>query len=184
MPDNENPIKRIRLDGPASGSDARNHDNNDDNLSDNDNIELINEILSSGVDIDAPGEKNQTALHLAVYNKNLPIIECLLEYGASAFVSNKSDDQSVHWETPLHTAVREDRLDIVKLLLTTQVDVDKLMKNYYTVLEFANQHRNYKLRNCLLRSSSHVESKNLINRMPSTSSVETLRKTDDKENSM
>ncbi|XP_053594093.1 putative ankyrin repeat protein RF_0381 [Microplitis demolitor] len=242
MSDSENSAKRIRLDRSSSGSadislahtnrlDGRDHNNDDDNLSNDGSqslsslgeddynlistdeseenltknsrdsqgskksesdseekkskdtrlqtaiikkdIELVKEILSSGVDIDAPGERNHTALHLAVYFNDLPTIECLLEYGANITASNRSRDRSDYWGTPLHYAVKVNRLDIVKLLLTTQVDVNKLMKNYDVVLNFAFQHKNYKLIKCL---TGNTENDTLMKKALNTFSTQALLK--------
>ncbi|XP_057328565.1 putative ankyrin repeat protein RF_0381 [Microplitis mediator] len=136
-------------------------------------IELVKELLSSGVDIDAPGEHNNTALHLAVYFNDLPTIKCLLEYGANITASNWSRDRSDYWGTPLHYTVKENRLDIVKLLLTTQVDINKLMKNYDVVLNFAFQHENYKLIKCL---AGYTENDILMKRALNTFSTQELLK--------
>lgn len=121
-------------------------------------INLIEEILDSGVDIDAPGERNFTALHLAINNKYLPGIKCLLEYGASISATDGSYPYiNNHGNTPLHFAVEEDRLDIVKMLFTIQVDINKLMKNYDKVLSHALKRGNYKIIKSLVGFSLHED---------------------------
>ena len=50
-------------------------------------------------DINACTNENQTALHLAVHQSHLPIVERLVGYGA------KLNVQDVHGDTPLHIAL-------------------------------------------------------------------------------
>lgn len=129
-------------------------------------INLIKKILSSGVDIDALDKEKNTALQLAVKNKYLPAIESLLEYGASISATNKtyhSYDGRV--EAPLHIAVKENDLDIVKLLLSTRIDVNKLIPNYETVLNHAFECENFYLINHLIGNSYRPDSKDFIKKV-------------------
>ncbi|XP_057328920.1 putative ankyrin repeat protein RF_0381 [Microplitis mediator] len=118
-------------------------------------IELVKKIMRTGVDVNAPGEDSNTALHLAVDNELLPAIKCLVEYGANISAKNKSDDPYLRWETPLHIAVRRDRLDILELLFTTEINVQELMKNYDTNLRHAVERKNFKLINSLAGNSNY-----------------------------
>ncbi|CAG5096370.1 Similar to RF_0381: Putative ankyrin repeat protein RF_0381 (Rickettsia felis (strain ATCC VR-1525 / URRWXCal2)) [Cotesia congregata] len=181
------PVKRIRLDSSTSKSGDLPEDDSysvlslsDDDVSNVSSQENStdytrdSELGNSGVDIDTPGQRNLTALHLAINNKYLPGIKCLLEYGASISATGEAYHINNHGDTPLHVAVKEDRLDIVKMLFTIQVDINKLMKNYDKVLSHALKRRNYKIIKCLAGFSVH-ENDNLKRRAFNLFSRQKLR---------
>ncbi|XP_057328229.1 putative ankyrin repeat protein RF_0381 [Microplitis mediator] len=108
-------------------------------------IKRVKDILRSGVDVDAPGEKGRTSLHLAIDEEYLPGIEILLEYGANIAASNDTGSSIRFWQTPLHAAVIKNRVDIVALLLTKEINVDLLSEHRETALKYAIERKNWNL---------------------------------------
>ncbi|XP_008556305.3 putative ankyrin repeat protein RF_0381 [Microplitis demolitor] len=107
------------------------------------NIEKAKDILRSGVDVDAPGEKDWTSLQLAIDVEYLPGIELLLEYGANIAANKDAESSARFWQTPIHAAVIKNRLEIVELLLTKEINVDLLSEHREAVLKYAIERRNW-----------------------------------------
>lgn len=82
-----------------------------------DNVSLLDDLLNgeSGKRLlDTPGTNDgNTLLHLAVLEKNLACVECLLEHGANPNVFD-----TIRARTPLHLAVELKQTDIVKAFLS------------------------------------------------------------------
>ncbi|XP_058971642.1 transient receptor potential cation channel subfamily A member 1 isoform X2 [Pocillopora verrucosa] len=71
----------------------------------------VEQLLSSGKDIDAHDEYGKTPLHCAVGAQKLDIVHCLLRYKPDVDAHDDRDD------TALHTATRTGNFDIVLALL-------------------------------------------------------------------
>ena len=74
---------------------------------------IVQILLGTAASINAPGEYGRTPLHMSVYNKRLESTECLLANGANINAQNSPDDAS---KTPLHDAVSQGNLSMVRLL--------------------------------------------------------------------
>ena len=84
--------------------------------------ELVRNILATGPDKDVRNAFGDTALHLAVFQKNLSIVKLLLDYG---FDPNAKTIRNGY--TPLHNAVAANNVDAARLLL--QYKADKNIKS-------------------------------------------------------
>ncbi len=85
-----------------------------------DRIEIVEVLLRSGADPDRHGINDDTALHLAATDGDLPLVELLLRHGADPNVTTRIDDV----ETPVESAQRAGHEAVVHRLrpLTTRLD--------------------------------------------------------------
>ena len=58
---------------------------------------IIKELLKHEVDINAPGEFEQTPLHLAVINGNIDIVELLVENGADVELVDEKNQNALDY---------------------------------------------------------------------------------------
>merc|ERR1712083_425317 len=86
--------------------------------------DIVEELISNGVDVNLKNDKGYTALHRAVAacsirtkQKSIQIVEQLLKKGATTTSFNSNG------HTPLHTAVQIDSLEIVKKLAESNDEV-------------------------------------------------------------
>ena len=84
--------------------------------------DLVREILATSPDKDVRNTFGDTALHVAIFQKNLSVVKLLLDYG---FDPNARAIQNGY--TPLHNAVAANNAAAAKLLL--QYRADKSIKN-------------------------------------------------------
>lgn len=77
----------------------------------------VEQLLSSGKDIDAHDEYGKTPLHCAVGAQKLDIVHCLLRYKPDVDAHDDRDD------TALHTATRTGNFDIVLVSFSTSESV-------------------------------------------------------------
>ncbi len=73
-------------------------------------LELLDELIAAGADINAPANNRDTALHLAAYRGYTPLVQHLLVRGADPTLRNASG------ETPLDVAVREGNREAARIL--------------------------------------------------------------------
>ena len=73
--------------------------------------DLIPNLISDGIDIDAQDDNGQSALHSAAEWNDLEAAQILLNFNLNINIMNRYN------ETPLYIAIRNDNLEIVKLLL-------------------------------------------------------------------
>jgi hypothetical protein len=93
---------------------------------------VLEEIVNSGADIDAPGTFMGNALQNAIYNGHIETVKTLINLGADI---NCPDCGG--WGSALMTAIRFNRQDIVDMLLELKVDVTVGGGAYYTALHSA-----------------------------------------------
>jgi ankyrin repeat protein len=73
-------------------------------------LEVVQLLLSYGVDVDTLDVDEETALHLAAYYGHPKVTELLLKHDANIYKRNKKD------ETPLDLASKEGHQDVANLL--------------------------------------------------------------------
>ncbi len=74
-------------------------------------FDCVKELSAHYKDIDVKGQDGRTALSLAVEQRNLNIVQFLLEKGAKAHLADKNGN------TPLHNAASTSCVDIVRVLI-------------------------------------------------------------------
>jgi ankyrin repeat protein len=84
------------------------------------NIEIINLLLDSGINIDAVGNPYHTALSYACWNGNLEVAQFLLDKGANCNIENSNN--------PLHSASVQGHTKIIELLMNHGMDVNIVNK--------------------------------------------------------
>lgn len=149
-------------------------------------INKINELMRQGIDINAANEHgwtalqhavarqqltavemllklganpniclnklNNTAIHTAVMAKNLTIIQALLKAGADVSACN------INRETPLHIAAGNDDGEIVKAILTANMNIIDLKENLgCSALNLAIRNGSNEVLEVLLRKGAKVE---------------------------
>ena len=124
-------------------------------------VNLVEELLKSGAQINAKNKDQSTSLHLAAENGHLEIVTKLLENGANSNVKDKTQS------TPLHVAVKKANLEVTKELLkhkATEVNVQDLEQK--TPLHLACIGNNLHLVELLLDHGSHVQVKDIEGETP------------------
>ena len=79
--------------------------------------ETVRQILETGPDKNVRDDFGDTALHVAMYQKNLALIKLLLDYG---FDPNAKTTKNGN--TPLHNAVASNNIGAARLLLQYQAN--------------------------------------------------------------
>jgi ankyrin repeat protein len=85
----------------------------------NGDIKRVQELLSKGVNPDARDSYGGTALHAAMFQKNMEIVKLLLDYN---FDVNAVGPQNGY--TPLHDAVWASNIEAVRILLDRNARTD------------------------------------------------------------
>jgi ankyrin repeat protein len=113
------------------------------------NIIMIDLLLNEGSNVDEPDDEGNNALHLAIYSRDINICEKILQ--AKPLI----DDQCNTGETALHLGCNFQLVDIVKLLLTYDVNVDKQDYMYeYSALSYCVTLNNVTLTQSLLNKNA------------------------------
>lgn len=113
---------------------------------------LTSNLLKAGVNVNAQNKRGQTALINAVAYGHYQIIKLLLEHGADVNIEANN-------ETALFVACgsQEDKLDIVKLLLTKQPNLDCQNRFKMTPLMMASAYCHRKIVELLLNAGANLE---------------------------
>jgi ankyrin repeat protein len=98
----------------VSGQDAEIH-----KAAYNGDIKRVQDLLAKGVNPDARDSYGGTALHAAMFQKNMEIVKLLLEHG---FDVNAIGPQNGY--TPMHDAVWANNIEAVRLLLDRNAKTD------------------------------------------------------------
>lgn len=80
-------------------------------------VEMVREILATNPDMEVRDSLGATALHDAMFQKNMEVIQLLLDYGFDVNAVSP-----VNGFTPLHHAVRVNNVDAAKMLLAFNAD--------------------------------------------------------------
>ncbi|HLP34654.1 MAG TPA: ankyrin repeat domain-containing protein [Amoebophilaceae bacterium] len=132
----------------------------------NGQLEIVERLITNGVDINVRDGSGQTPLHLAVINRHFEIVQWLIEKGADVNSQDNQDDTPLIWavlnrhfeivqfliekgaevttvndfgETPLHVAVRKGYPSIVKLLIGKGAEVNMRDMEDQTPLDLATE---------------------------------------------
>ncbi|XP_024014630.1 ankyrin repeat domain-containing protein EMB506, chloroplastic [Eutrema salsugineum] len=111
-------------------------------------IQLMDNLIANGLDIDDVDKESQTALHKAVIGKKEAVISHLLRKGANPNVQDRDG------ASPLHYAVQVGALQTVKLLIKYNVDVNVTDNEGWTPLHIAVQSRNRDITKILLTNGA------------------------------
>ncbi|KAG7543962.1 Ankyrin repeat [Arabidopsis thaliana x Arabidopsis arenosa] len=111
-------------------------------------IQLMDNLIANGLDIDDVDKDNQTALHKAIIGKKEAVISHLLRKGANPHLQDRDG------AAPLHYAVQVGALQTVKLLIKYNVDVNVADNEGWTPLHIAVQSRNRDITKILLTNGA------------------------------
>jgi len=100
----------------------------------NGNIEQVKRLLKNNPDPDERDSFGGTALHAAMFQKNMDVIKILIDYGFDVNVQGLANGY-----TPLHDAVWANNLEAVKILLKHGAKVDIKGKDGLTPYSKAKQ---------------------------------------------
>ena len=99
----------------------------------NNDINLLNDILNE-LHIDSVIKYGMTALHFAVKNHNIQIINFLLSRGADA---NVCDENGI---SPLHLAAADGNLEIASILLNARANINQIDYDRFSPLHMSAQY--------------------------------------------
>lgn len=119
------------------------------------NIALVQELLSSKVDVNQKDDNNNSPLHLAAIKGYVKIVRLLIDNGADVNATND------HGSTPLHFAAQYNHTSVGSLLIDNGAESD--IKNRYddTALHFAISCRNAVLTKELIENGASLNSINI-----------------------
>ena len=110
-------------------------------------IEIINELIRVGADVNYIAANQQMPLTLAISKSRNDLFSLLLENGAS--INYLESDA-------LHTVVRNDNIDIAKILISNGFDVNKKDGYNYTPLRIAVDNSNIEIVRLLIAAGADV----------------------------
>jgi ankyrin repeat protein len=116
------------------------------------NLEIIQELLKSNIDMNAKDTLGDTALQLATQKNSIEIVRLLLAQNADPSVQNQAQ------ETPLMTALENGYVALAQLLIAHGADVNVLNRNNRTPLSLAASLSHLGLIQQLLEQGASVKS--------------------------
>lgn len=96
--------------------------------SNNGNIELCEDLIKDGADVNQPNKVGEIPLFIASLNGYLEICKLLIENGAN--VNQRNDGGQYYGFTPLHIAAMTGNIEIIKLLLENGADVNQDVREW------------------------------------------------------
>jgi hypothetical protein len=129
-------------------------------------VEMIDELVSSGCDVNMPGLfDGQFPLYTAVNTHAVDIARKLLDYGANpdlGMTERRSsyattDEPMQVTATPLLKAIDSDRIELVKMLLCAKADVNQADQDGYTPLVLAVEKGMTDVVTLLLQNGADIE---------------------------
>lgn len=102
-----------------------------------DRAEDLNQLLETGVDVNARNEQGATMLMSAAERKNLQTVKILLLHGADVNLSMPLDKEGNGGNTALHLAVRQDAVDVVDALLSAGANAGAVANQVWTPVHYA-----------------------------------------------
>lgn len=128
-------------------------------------IEVVKHLIELTGEINARCPKSgATGLLIAIENNHPEIIKLLLKNGASPSIPL---EKTTHYhlsfsvgiecgDTPLHIAIKFNRIDLVKLLLEAEADIEALNKIYDSPLLVATERMNIEIIEILIKNGAKV----------------------------
>ncbi len=108
------------------------------------------------VDLDATNIQHKTALFLAIEHENFPMVQMLINFGADINKPSYYGTQC-YFETPIVTAARMQRMDIVELLLENKCELEGVgLKEGKTALQWAASYGDMTMAKLLLNRGADV----------------------------
>ncbi|XP_063836818.1 ankyrin repeat domain-containing protein 54-like [Ostrinia nubilalis] len=111
-----------------------------------DNVELLQELIANGADVDARDARSRTALHAAALADRSRCLQALCDAGAD--VNARAEDVA-GGETALHIAAERGHVDNIKTLLKAGAEHDALDAARDTPLALAERHHRRHAANAL-----------------------------------
>lgn len=122
-----------------------------------DNAEAVSLLIESGAKLDVQDAQCKTPLHLAIDEERAGIIEILLRSQADVNLGNLEDGMQT---SPLITASKNGRSDLVVALIGARANVDQQGKQGMTALHMAARGGHAAIVKTLLASDADIELKN------------------------
>jgi len=149
-------------------------------------VDVVRNLLGSGVNINAKDNGNETALYYAAGNGHDEVVKILLERGVALDESNDEGWTALHYAaergqktivkllldgganidltdaeswTPLHLAARNGHEQIVRLLLNKNANIDAVNKRGQTALHLAAKAGHENITTALLNKGIHIDAK-------------------------
>ena len=117
-------------------------------------------LLEKGGDLELLNKDNETALHIAIHNRNFNIARIFIDQGAKVNARNR------YGESPLHLAIRHRDLSLVNLLVRSEADVNECTNDADTMLHIAVNYYNEDIVKLLLENNVDVEDRNSCDLTP------------------
>jgi ankyrin repeat protein len=118
-------------------------------------LALLNTLLATGVDVNAPADDGLTALHFAIHpDAKLQFLQRLLDHGASPTAATSRG------HTPLHYSVTASHVVGMKLLLRAGADINVRDDRGETPLHWAINQRDQKCLHVLLTAGADAALQN------------------------
>ena len=117
------------------------------------NIEIAKFLVSKGADVNVKNKNGDTPLHLKAHNANVEIAKFLVSNGANVTEKNTSG------ETPLNYAARNGDLKIVEFLVSQGASVNEKDRNGITPLHWAVLNYNISVVKFLVSQGADVYAK-------------------------
>jgi hypothetical protein len=122
----------------------------------NGDVQKLNKLAKSGVNMNAAGNDGNTAFTAAILNRNTECVKALISLKANI---NQFDG---HGETPLMKASLSGRLEIVRLLIDANADLNAGTKYGKTALMFAIDQRHVEIIQTLIEAGADINARDSV----------------------
>ncbi|XP_063912691.1 ankyrin-3-like [Zophobas morio] len=117
-----------------------------------DTTDIVNLLITRGIDVNIQNKSGATALHLVCEKGSHESAHILLKYGSSINVVDKDNCSALHYASRSWT----DNRNIIKLLIEKGIDVNIQDENGTTAIQFACKNCDYQITKMLLKCGSSV----------------------------
>lgn len=116
----------------------------------NKRYKAVQYLIKNGADINATDYNNDNMLHGCVHNNSYDILLLLLTNKSNKVINDRNDDN----ESPLMYAIKENKIEYVKLLLKYGANTYTWDNKGYTPLLYATEKDNYQMTELLLKNGA------------------------------